>query len=201
MSHPQTDFSAARTLMVDGQVRPNKVTDARVLAAMGSLPRERFVPADRTALAYSDEDVPLGGGRYLVEPMVIARLVQIAAVRTGERALVVGAGTGYGAALLAACGAKPGDRIELSAEGTTDPDGDALSYEWFYYGEPGTFTVSVARSGQPLEIKNFDQPRASFTVPTSRVLRNGTMHVILAVTDHGTPRLTRYQRVIVNVAP
>ncbi|MCC6716375.1 MAG: protein-L-isoaspartate O-methyltransferase [Acetobacteraceae bacterium] len=105
MSHPQTDFTAARTLMVDGQVRPNKVTDPRVLAAMGALPRERFVPADRTALAYSDEDVPLGGGRYLIEPMVIARLVQMAAVRAGERALVVGAGTGYGAALLAACGA------------------------------------------------------------------------------------------------
>ena len=69
------------------------------------LPRERFVPADRAALAYSDEDVPLGGGRYLIEPMVIARLVQMAAVREGERVLVVGAGTGYGAALLAACGA------------------------------------------------------------------------------------------------
>ncbi len=97
--------------------------------------------------------------------------------------------------------AKPGERVELSAEGTTDPDGDAVSYEWFYYGEPGTFTVSVARSGQPVEVRNFDQPKASFTVPTSRVLRNGTMHFILAVTDHGTPRLTRYERVIVNVAP
>jgi protein-L-isoaspartate(D-aspartate) O-methyltransferase len=105
MPHPQADFAAARTLMVDGQVRPNKVTDPRVLAAMRALPRERFVPADRSALAYSDEDVPLGGGRFLVEPMVIARLVQIALVREGERALVVGAGSGYGAALLAACGA------------------------------------------------------------------------------------------------
>ncbi len=97
--------------------------------------------------------------------------------------------------------AKPGQRVELSAEGSSDPDGQALSYEWFYYSEPGTFTVSSARSGQPVEIKNFDQPRAWFTVPTSRVLRNGTMHVILAVTDHGTPRLTRYQRVIVTVEP
>lgn len=106
MPNPTTDFAAARALMVDGQIRPNKVTDSRIVAAMRSLPRERFVPADRAALAYSDEDVPLGGGRYLVEPMVIARLVQLAAVREGERALVVAAGSGYGAALLAACGAE-----------------------------------------------------------------------------------------------
>lgn len=98
--------------------------------------------------------------------------------------------------------AKPGQRIELSAEGTTDPDGDALSYEWFYYHEAGTFPLSSARSGQPLEIRNFDQPNASFTVPTGRVMAPGTgvMHVILRVTDHGTPRLTRYQRVLITVA-
>lgn len=97
--------------------------------------------------------------------------------------------------------AKPGQRVELSAEGTTDPDGDALSYEWFGYSEPGTFSVASARSGQPIEIRNFDQPKAWLVIPTSRVLRNGTLHIILAVTDHGTPRLTRYQRVIINVAP
>jgi hypothetical protein len=99
--------------------------------------------------------------------------------------------------------AKKGETVHLSAEGTTDPDGDALSYEWFYYGEAGTLTVSNARSGQPLEVRNFDQPKASFVVPTNRVMPpgTGTMHIILAVTDHGTPRLTRYKRVIVNVVP
>lgn len=101
----QTDYSVARAMMVECQVRPNKVTDPQVIAAMRHLPRERFVPADRAALAYSDEDVALGGGRYLMEPMVIARLAQLAACRKGERALVVGAGSGYSAALLAACGA------------------------------------------------------------------------------------------------
>lgn len=97
--------------------------------------------------------------------------------------------------------AKPGERIDLSAEGTVDPDGDAFSCEWFYYHEAGTFPMSNARSGQPLEIRNFDQPKAWFTVPTSRVMAPGTgdMHVILAVTDHGTPRLTRYARLIVHV--
>jgi hypothetical protein len=106
---------------------------------------------------------------------------------------------GHAAALTA----KKGDRILLSAEGTTDPDGDALSYEWFYYGEAGTFTTSSGRTGQPIEIKDFDQPKAAFTVPSGRVMPpgTGTIHVILAVTDHGTPRLTRYQRVIVTVVP
>jgi hypothetical protein len=97
--------------------------------------------------------------------------------------------------------AKPGERVNLSAVGSTDPDGHALSYEWFYYPEVGTFTVSIARSGQPLKIEDADKANAWFTVPTQRVFRNGTMHIILAVTDSGTPALTRYQRVIVNVTP
>jgi hypothetical protein len=97
--------------------------------------------------------------------------------------------------------ARRGERVNLSAEGSADPDGDTLSYEWFYYGEAGTFTVSSARSGQPLQIENFDQPNAWFTVPSSRVMPPGvgTLHIILALTDHGTPQLTRYQRVIVAV--
>lgn len=87
--------------------------------------------------------------------------------------------------------ARRGQRVELSAEGSSDPDGHALSYEWFYYGEAGTFTTSNARSGQPVAVQKFDQQKAWFTVPTTRVLRNGTMHIVLAVTDHGTPRLIR----------
>ncbi|PTY00120.1 nucleoside hydrolase-like domain-containing protein [Opitutus sp. ER46] len=99
--------------------------------------------------------------------------------------------------------AKRGARVDLSAAGSTDPDGDALAYEWFYYGEAGTLATSSGRSGQPLEIRNFDQPQAWFLVPTGRVMPpgTGTMHIILAVTDHGSPRLTRYQRVIVTVVP
>jgi len=99
-------FAAARNHMVDSQVRPNKVTDPRILAAMRQLPRERFLPAGMAAQAYIDQDVPLGGGRVLMQPMIIARLVQLAAVAAGERTLVVASGTGYGAALLAACGAR-----------------------------------------------------------------------------------------------
>jgi hypothetical protein len=97
--------------------------------------------------------------------------------------------------------AKPGERVDLSAEGSSDPDGDALSYQWFYYEEAGTLAASASRDGLPVPIQGFDQVKASFTVPTSRVMApgTGTMHIILAVTDNGTPRLTRYRRVIVTV--
>jgi hypothetical protein len=97
--------------------------------------------------------------------------------------------------------AELGERVDLDATPSSDSDGDRLSYEWFYYGEAGTFTTSAARTGQPLAVEGHDQPRAWFIVPTARVLRHGTMHIILAVTDHGTPRLTRYRRIIVTVAP
>jgi protein-L-isoaspartate(D-aspartate) O-methyltransferase len=99
------DYADARRRMVDGQIRPNKVTDPRLLDAMRDLPRELFLPPPLRARAYVDEDVPLPGRRALMEPMVLARLVQLLAVRSDGRALVVGAGTGYGAAVLARMGA------------------------------------------------------------------------------------------------
>lgn len=97
--------------------------------------------------------------------------------------------------------AKRGDVVKLSAAGTTDPDGDSLEYEWFYYGEVGTFTTSSGSTGQPVSIENFDQQQASFTVPNGRVMPpgTGTMHIVLAVTDTGAPSLTRYARVVVTV--
>ena len=98
------DFADARTRMVDSQVRPNKVTDPRILASMRRIRRERFLPPTLAAQAYCDEDVPLGNGRVLTEPMVIARLIQLAAPVAGQTALVVAAGSGYGAAVLAGCG-------------------------------------------------------------------------------------------------
>ena len=96
--------------------------------------------------------------------------------------------------------AKPGNAVSLSAEGSTDPDGNALSYQWIFYPEPGAFTVSSGRTGAPIKIENADQMNASFTVH-KKFGRAGTMHIILAVTDNGTPALTRYQRVIVTVLP
>ena len=103
---PTSDYAAARDHMVDGQVRPNKVIDPRIIRGMRQLPRERFLPPALASRAYADEDVPLPGGRALVEPMVIARLVQLLRITGNEAVLVVAAGPGYGAALLAACGAR-----------------------------------------------------------------------------------------------
>ena len=104
MDQLQPDYTAARNNMVDGQIRPNRVSDPRILDAMRALPRELFVPPHLAAMAYVDEDLPLEAGRVLMEPLIIARLVQMARVRAGDRVLVVAAGTGYGAALMAACG-------------------------------------------------------------------------------------------------
>jgi protein-L-isoaspartate(D-aspartate) O-methyltransferase len=100
------DMAAARRFMVDGQLRPNRVTDPMLLAAMGDLPRENFLPPALAARAYADEDVRLPGGRALIEPMVIARLLQLLRIREGDRMLVLGAGTGYAAAVATRCGAR-----------------------------------------------------------------------------------------------
>jgi protein-L-isoaspartate(D-aspartate) O-methyltransferase len=96
-----TDFTLARRNMVDGQLRPNRVTNSQLLAAVSALPREKFLPEGLRSVAYSDEDVPLGNGRFLIEPMVLARLIQTLQPRETDRALVVASGRGYGAALLA----------------------------------------------------------------------------------------------------
>jgi Protein of unknown function (DUF1593) len=95
--------------------------------------------------------------------------------------------------------AKSGERVSLNAEGSTDPDGDALSYEWFHYGEPGTLLLSSGRTGAPLTIESANGSSAWFIAP--RVTRPETIHIILAVTDRGTPPLTRYQRVVITVSP
>lgn len=98
-----TDYSAERRHMVDGQVRPNNVTDLRVISAMLDVPRERFVPPAASALAYLDIDLAVGegGSRRLLKPMVLAKLLDAADLRASDRVLDVGCATGYAAAVLA----------------------------------------------------------------------------------------------------
>ncbi len=101
------DYARQRQAMVDSQIRVNDVTDPGILTAMGELPREKFVPAARAALAYIDEDVPLRAtvagkpARYLMEPMILARLVQALSLTASDHVLDVGGASGYSAALLA----------------------------------------------------------------------------------------------------
>lgn len=101
-----SNFAAARQFMVDGQIRTNKVTDEALIEALAQLPRELFVPSAQRARAYVDDDLPLGNARYLMEPMVLARLLQALRLGAGDKLLVVAAGTGYGAALAARLGAQ-----------------------------------------------------------------------------------------------
>ena len=95
------DPAVARANMVENQLRPNRIDDARVLRAMGEVPRERFVPDALRGCAYGDEDLALGGGRHLIEPLALAKLLQTAAPAAGDVALVVGDITGYATAVLA----------------------------------------------------------------------------------------------------
>ena len=119
---PAFDTALARDLMVDGQLRPNKVRDPRLIEVLRRLPRERFVPAALRQFAYIDADLKLSATRVMIKPLVIARLIQLAAPRAGETALVVGSGTGYAAAILAELGVhvtaleEDGDLIALAHE-------------------------------------------------------------------------------------
>ena len=94
------DHAAARRNMVSGQIRTNRVTDERLIEAMEEIPRERFVPHAKRGVAYVDEDVEIAPARYLMEPMVLARLVQEASIAADDVVLDVGCGTGYAAAVV-----------------------------------------------------------------------------------------------------
>jgi protein-L-isoaspartate(D-aspartate) O-methyltransferase len=95
------DFAHARHNMVLSQLRPSGVRDERVTAAMAAVPREAFVAPHQQAIAYVDEDLPLGAGRYLMEPLVFGRLLVAAEVGPDDVVLDVGCASGYSAAVLA----------------------------------------------------------------------------------------------------
>jgi protein-L-isoaspartate(D-aspartate) O-methyltransferase len=101
MALADRQFAEARRYMVLTQLRPNKVVNEDLIAAMGSVPREQFVPKAYRGVAYMDEDVAVAPGRFLMEPMILARLLQEAEVAPQDVALVVGCATGYEVAVLA----------------------------------------------------------------------------------------------------
>src|ERR1700728_4177176 len=94
-------YAKARFNMVESQIRTNKVTDSKLLAAMSRVPRQIFVPAGLAGVAYVDKSLRIVPNRYLLEPLVLARLLQEAVVESSDKVLVIGAGTGYSAAILA----------------------------------------------------------------------------------------------------
>jgi len=94
-----TQYDIARQAMIDSQLKPNEVTEPGLLAAMQSIPRELFVPKSLRGVAYVDEDINIGGGRFLMEPITVARLLLNAGLTESSEVLVVGCGVGYLAAV------------------------------------------------------------------------------------------------------
>ena len=120
----EQNFSSMRAAMVESQLRTSDVDDPRVIAVMARVPREDFVPAERRAMAYVDPSIPLSSGRALNPPLATGRLLKEAQVEEGDRVLLIGAATGYSAALLAALGAQvtaveTEDGPQLSGNGAT----------------------------------------------------------------------------------
>lgn len=96
-----SNYAAARFHMVEGQIRPNKIVDGALVAALRAVPRELFVPKAARGVAYVDSDVAVAPGRWLMEPLTLARLIQAAMVIPEDVVLDVGCATGYSTAILA----------------------------------------------------------------------------------------------------
>ncbi|MDE2029113.1 MAG: protein-L-isoaspartate O-methyltransferase [Alphaproteobacteria bacterium] len=138
---PAADFAAARSAMVESQLRPNKVTDQRILGIMGELPRELFVPSHLVGVAYLDDDIPLLGSRTLMQPMILARLLQAADIKPGEKLLDLAPATGYSTLVAAALTDKV-FAVEPDAVLHKELEANVARYA------PGRVTV---RAGAPVE--------------------------------------------------
>jgi len=141
----EEDFTRARRFMVDGQLAPNGITDPLLLGAMGELPREGFLPAALRHRAYADEAVPLGEGRAMLAPMVLAKMIQLALPQPGERALVLSAGTGYGAAVLA----RMGLQVTAVESETALAGASERAFDFGLHGNRPTMVTADPKAGLP----------------------------------------------------
>ncbi|MGJ4889016.1 protein-L-isoaspartate O-methyltransferase family protein [Bradyrhizobium sp. HKCCYLRH3099] len=147
-----SSFATARQKMVDGQVRTNDVTDHRVLDALLTVPREAYVPADRQALAYLDQDLdvsePGAAKRFLIKPMLIGKLLQAAEIKPTDSVLVVGCATGYLAALAAKlAGSVTATEVDPALEGRAKQLLAGVD------GCPVTIRVAPAGQGDPADAR------------------------------------------------
>ena len=142
----EDDFAAARRAMVLNQLRPQGVTDGAVLRAMGAVAREEFVPASHRAMAYSDRSLLTDEGAPVMPPAELGVLLTALAPRPGERALVVGAGGAYSAAVLAAIG------LEVSRTDDAPPAGrspfDLVLFEGAVERFPSWVAARLAPGGR-----------------------------------------------------
>lgn len=121
------DLEAARTAMIDSQVRVNDVTDRRIIAAMSAIPREIFVPASRIASAYAETAVEIRPGRWLAAARDFSKLLSVAQIRPEDRVLDIAPGTGYSTAVLARLAASVVALEEDEAAATALKDGLAAA--------------------------------------------------------------------------
>lgn len=192
-----TDFAVARANMVESQVRPNQVTDRRILDAMSEIPRELFVPGGLRPLAYMDEDIVFATGgpdhtpRHMMAPMPLARLIQLAAVREDDIVLDVGCTTGYSSAILARlaeavvaleCDAALADAagqiiMELEIDNAVVVSGDLESG----YADEGPYDAIVLQGSVP------EVPEALFV----QLKEGGRLATIIGSADMGEAFLYR----------
>ena len=166
------DFAQARRTMVDCQLRTFDITDRAVLAAMGEVPRELFVPPGGQDLAYTDRETPLGTGpegaaRAMMAPMVLGRLIQALKVEAGMAVLEIACGYGYGAALLERLGAKVTALDSMAGMVTAARDRSARHSAGDSAGDPASGSVDL-REGPLAE-------GAADAGPFDRILVNGAV--------------------------
>ena len=175
----EQNYSSMRTAMVESQLRTSDVDDQRVIAAMAKVPREAYVPAERRSMAYVDRPIPLAGGRALNPPLVTGRLLTEAQIAPGDKVLLIGAATGYAAALLVDMGAvvtavEEEGVLEIAVPGITVVRG-ALN--------------AGAADGAPYDVLFIDG--AVEEVPATRVQQLAEdARVVTGVADRGVTRLS-----------
>lgn len=186
------EYAVARQNMVECQIRPSQVSDPLVLEAMAEIPREIFLPKALKGIAYIDDDVPLGNGRFLMEPLVLARMIQAAEIQSDDVVLLVGCATGYPAAVLArlastvvAVESNP-DLIERATRGLAELEIDTVT---ILQGEPAE---GIGDQG-PYDVIFFDG--AVSEIPdtvTDQLAESG--RAVAVVAGDGVGRLTLVTR-------
>lgn len=175
-------LAVMRDVMVDSQVRPNEVKDLRISESMRVLPREAFAPLG--AQAYADEDLSLGNGRFMLQPMIVARLAQMALERNPRHALIIGAGSGYLAAILSLSGVdvvavEEETRLTNGALKTYAPHVQAVSGPLADGWRPGGTYDVIIIEGAVLDIP---QALAAQLAPGGRIVTiladDGTSHAV-----------------------
>lgn len=174
------DFSLARRMMVDSQLRPEGVTDRGVLTAMGTVERERFVPEAARPLAYFDRPLKLCEGRSMMSPAALGRLLTEAEPKPGERALVIGSGSGYSAAVLGAIGL---DVVALESNESLAEGARAAGIETV----TGELTSGWAK-GAPYDLILLDGAVEEIPAGLGKQLSSGG-RIAGAISDRGITRL------------